>query len=165
MLSLPTLRNVLASVTSPPRLHTAILFTPSGNIIAQATNNSKDNIRILVGVASEIWLEVGSQGIGMVEGELGKIIVLPLYRNSRTSGPARTGRSHFRSTSTSMPANGPNEPPLLVALNATDEVDWAELQIKARGIVSHLAEPLAAFGDRLLPPPPPPDQHFPSQFY
>ena len=60
-------------VLSPPHLHTAILFTPSGNLVAHATNTSarsKDQLRVLVGLASEVWLEVGDEGMGMVESEV-----------------------------------------------------------------------------------------------
>ncbi|KAF8522824.1 hypothetical protein JB92DRAFT_2886167 [Gautieria morchelliformis] len=157
MLNLTSLRKVLSAVLSPPRLHTAILFTPSGNLIAHATNfsvaRSRDQLRVLVGLASEVWLEVGDEGMGMVESELGRILVLPLHQNPQ-SGPSRPGRSTSRSPSvysTSAPSH--NDRTMLIALIAQDDVEWAELQIKAQGVVNHLSGPLIELGDRLLPSP------------
>ncbi|KAF8524377.1 hypothetical protein BU17DRAFT_84987 [Hysterangium stoloniferum] len=160
MLNLTALRKVLFSVISPPRLHTAILFTPSGDLVAHSSSNntrSKDQLRVLVGVATEIWLETSDEGIGMVESELGKIIVIPLHREPNAPR-GRVGRSTSRSPSSasSAPAANYSEPPFLVALNAQDDVEWAEMQIKARGVVNHLAAPLLEFGDRLSPPQPQP---------
>lgn len=94
------------------------------------------------------------------------------------SSESRTGRHVSRSppsTSTSPNTTRNSKSPFLIALNATDDVDWAEMQIKvrvptfilkhlepnrsffkARGIVNHFAEPLLEFGTRLVPPPPSP---------
>ncbi|KAF8578943.1 hypothetical protein K439DRAFT_1638433 [Ramaria rubella] len=159
MLNLTALRKVLTAVLSPPRVHTAILFTPSGDLVAHATNpsaRSKDQLRVLVGLASEVWLEVGDEGIGMAESELGKVLVLPLHPKQQ-SRPLRIGRTSSRSPSNdSLPANGSpadGDPPLLIAVNALDDVEWAEMQIKAQGIANHLAGPLVEFEDRLLAPP------------
>jgi len=54
-------------------LHTALLFTPSGTIVAHATDTatrSKDQLRILIGLASEVWLEVSNDDMVMVESEV-----------------------------------------------------------------------------------------------
>lgn len=56
-----------------PRLHTAVLFTATGDLLAHATSHhsaSKDNIRILVAVAAEVWAAVQEEGVGMVESEV-----------------------------------------------------------------------------------------------
>jgi len=70
----------------------------------------------------------------------------------------RFGRSILRSPSSAnmTPAANNSDPPFLVALNAQNDVEWAEMRIKARGIVNYLAAPLIEFGDRLSPPQPQP---------
>ena len=50
-----------------------MLFTPSGDIIAHAGitgPNSKDSLRVLVGVAAGVWATVREEGVGMVESEV-----------------------------------------------------------------------------------------------
>jgi hypothetical protein len=73
MLVLATLHRLLAQVISSPGLHTAALLTPNGQLISYACDStrSKDNVRLVVGLSSEIWLEVADQGIGMVDSEVG----------------------------------------------------------------------------------------------
>lgn len=190
MLNLISLRKGLSSVLSPSRMHTAILFTTSGDLIAHATNNtsmSKEQLRVLVGLATEIWFETSEDDMSMAESEIGKILIVPM-QSSSPKFESRTGRRHTTTTTTTSrspssstsPITPTHEPaqnihqmhrnnshqqqssaststsPFLIALNAADDVDWAEMQIKARGIVNHFAEPLLEFGTRLVPPPPSP---------
>ncbi|KIJ53580.1 hypothetical protein M422DRAFT_201775 [Sphaerobolus stellatus SS14] len=165
MLNLSALRTVLSSVVSPPRLHTVVLFTPSGDLIAHAesTQSSRDNMRLLVGVAAEVWATVREEGVGMVESELGKILVMPVYAKSPQQ--SRVGRSSSRSTGSKFsPEDGLN-PPFIIALNATDDVEWAEMLIKSRGIVNHLSGPLAVFGDSLTRTPSLPASRIPGRFF
>ena len=118
---------------------------------ASSSNSpSKDQLRVLVGLASEIWYETSDDGIGMAESEvsciaqpvnmkltrfrneqLGKIIVLPVHRKD-VNPPSRIGRSLSRSPSTieSLANLEQTEPPFLVALNGADVVEWAEMQMK-----------------------------------
>lgn len=91
-------------VLSPPRLHTAILFTPSGNLVAHASDTgvrSKDQLRVLVGLASEVWLEVGDEGMGMVESEVQRPLCPLLFVIIAAGTTARTNfSSTFASKST-----------------------------------------------------------------
>jgi hypothetical protein len=56
----------------PPQLHTAVLFTPAGELVSFAVEpgRSKDEIRILVGITGEVWQETREQGYGMVESDV-----------------------------------------------------------------------------------------------
>ena len=73
MLVLATLHRLLSQVISSPGLHTAALLTPNGQLVSYACDStrSKDDVRLVVGLSSEIWLEVADQGIGMVDSEVG----------------------------------------------------------------------------------------------
>ena len=73
MLLLSSLHNLLQQVLSLPELHTAVLFTPEGQLVSYASDSStpKDEIRVLVGVSGEVWQETKQQcGIGMVDSEV-----------------------------------------------------------------------------------------------
>lgn len=59
MLVLSTLNSLLAQLVTPS-LHTAILSTPQGHIVAFACDQvptSEDRLRILVGLCGEAWKE------------------------------------------------------------------------------------------------------------
>ena len=73
MLLLSSLHNLLQQVLSLPELHTAVLFTPEGQLVSYASDSSKpkDEIRVFVGVSGEIWQETKQHGIGMVDSEVG----------------------------------------------------------------------------------------------
>ena len=73
MLVLATLHRLLSQVISSPGLHTAAILTPNGQLVSYACDatRSKDDVRLVVGLSSEIWLEVADQGIGMVDSEVG----------------------------------------------------------------------------------------------
>lgn len=135
MLMLSTLHNLLSQVLSLPMLHTAILLTPTGDLVSVASDPSrpKDEVRIIAGLAGELWQETRDQGYGMVDSEviyaqrdkesilthrnkLGRIVVLPVEEvTSDLEG----------SSSDNM------EPPLLLTLNSSDNVSWDELETKA----------------------------------
>jgi len=121
VLVLSTLHNLLFQLLALPELHTALLLTPEGQLISVASDPSrpKDKARIIAGVSGEVWQETREQGCGMVESELGRILVLPVMKD----GPEASGR----------------EPLLLLALNSTDAVDWENLQAKGKTLVDHLA--------------------------
>jgi hypothetical protein len=76
MLVLSSLHNLLLQVLSLPTLHTAVLFTPEGQLVSYASDPSKtkDDIRVVVGVSGEIWQETKQRGMGMVESEVGDVI-------------------------------------------------------------------------------------------
>ncbi|KAA1471416.1 hypothetical protein DENSPDRAFT_837406 [Dentipellis sp. KUC8613] len=159
MLVLSTLHKLLSKVLSPPQLHTAVLFTPSGQLVSSASSptRSKDDIRVIVGVGSEVWQEIDAQGMGMAESELGRILVL------RVEDPAPS------SADPAAPAeNGDEEKPreealMLVALNATEDMDWGDLQAKGKELVAHLSRPIGKLREPLKtssvsPTPPPPSR-------
>lgn len=72
MLNLCNLRNVLSRVLDLPLLHTVVLFTPDGELVCYASepNKTKDRVRVLVGLSTEIWQETREQNIGMVDCEV-----------------------------------------------------------------------------------------------
>ncbi|KAH0591195.1 hypothetical protein H2248_001287 [Termitomyces sp. 'cryptogamus'] len=120
MIVLSTLHNVLSQAVTA-QLHTAALLTRSGQLIAFATEGGrrpKDEVRMVVGVAMEMWQETQEE-CSMVESELGRIAVV------------RVG--------------GESEPLLLLALNSTG--DWGELETKGRVVAGHLAAALGQFSE------------------
>ncbi|KAI5120792.1 hypothetical protein M0805_002419 [Coniferiporia weirii] len=136
MLVLSSLNKLLAQVLAPPALHTAVLLTSSGALVSFATSGArpKDDVRVLVGLASEIWAETREYGEGMVDSELGRIVVLPI-----------------ESLQESRPST---EPVLLIALNATDDIEWGELMRKGQNLASHLARPLQQLQEKASSPAP-----------
>ena len=72
MLLLSSLHNLLQQVLSLPELHTAVLFTPEGQLVSYASHSSKpkDEIRVFVGVSGEVWQETKRHGMGMVDSEV-----------------------------------------------------------------------------------------------
>jgi len=72
MLMLSVLHNLLAQVLSRD-LHTAVLLTPSGELVAYASEpqRPKDEIRVIVGLSGEVWQETKEEGVGMVDSEVG----------------------------------------------------------------------------------------------
>jgi len=136
MLVLSSLHNLLSQVISLPSLHTAVLFTPEGQLVSYASSRPKDEIRVVVGVSGEIWQETKRQGIGMVDSELGRILVLPVLPLKETS----SGKE---------PESVEGEPVMLVALNAQDIVEWDELRMKAKELVYHLEKPVNQLRGRL----------------
>ena len=72
MLVLSTLHNLLSQVLSLPCLHTAVLLTPTGQLVSVASDpqRPKDDIRIVVGLAMEVWQETKEQDFGMIESEV-----------------------------------------------------------------------------------------------
>ncbi|KAI9445408.1 isoprenoid synthase domain-containing protein, partial [Lactarius indigo] len=104
MLVLATLHRLLSQVISSPGLHTAVLLTPNGQLVSYACDStrSKDDVRLVVGLSSEIWLEVADHGIGMVDSE--------------TSPTDSANTDHVS-----------DKPLMLIALNATESVAQAAL--------------------------------------
>ena len=72
MLNLNNLRTLLSQVLLPPALRSAILFTPEGQLVSYASDatTAKDEIRVIVGLSSEIWRETRDLGVGMVDSEV-----------------------------------------------------------------------------------------------
>ncbi|KAG6380751.1 hypothetical protein JVT61DRAFT_5134 [Boletus reticuloceps] len=76
-----------------------------------ARQKSKDDIRIIAGLGAEVWAETRDEEEGMVESELGRILVLAV----------EDGRVSVQDT----------DPLLLLAVNGTIEADWDAMRIKA----------------------------------
>jgi len=134
MLVLSSFGKLLAQVLSPPDIHTAVLFTTTGELISfvsSAPESSKDDVRVLVGLASEVWSETREDGEGMVDSEIGRVVVLPI-----ASAPENGGKQQQA------------EPLLLIAINSTENVEWGKLKLKAKGLANHLARPLGDLQDK-----------------
>ncbi|KAF8480983.1 hypothetical protein DFH94DRAFT_737193 [Russula ochroleuca] len=137
MLVLATLHRLLSQVISSPGLHTAALLTPNGQLVSYACDStrSKDDVRLVVGLSSEIWLEVADQGMGMVDSELGRILVMGVQdavaatRPSTDASPANSANTNHAS----------DKPLMLVALSATEAVGWEDLEAKGRELTEHLS--------------------------
>ncbi|KAI9512616.1 hypothetical protein F5148DRAFT_1161555 [Russula earlei] len=141
MLVLATLHRLLSQVISSPGLHTAVILTPKGQLVSYACDSTrtKDDVRLVVGLSSEIWLEVADQGIGMVDSELGRILVVGVQDSVVTT---RAGTD--LSPSSSANAGHPSDNPLmLVALSATEAVGWEDLEAKAIELTEHLSLPVS----------------------
>lgn len=105
MLVLSTLHQLLSQVLFRPHLHTAVLLTPSGELVSFACSfeRPKDEVRVLVGLSGEIWRETRHHGFGMVDSEV-QIQCIPVAQtyNPKTVGtdcrrPCRRdfGRARF----------------------------------------------------------------------
>lgn len=72
MLVLSTLHSLLSQVITPGKLHTAVLLTPTGELVSAASKpqRPKDEVRVIVGLSGEVWRETKDQGIGMVDSEV-----------------------------------------------------------------------------------------------
>ena len=83
MFNLSNLRSLLLQVLSLPSLHTAVLFTPEGQLVSYAADphKSKDHVRVVVGLSTEIWQETKEQGIGMVDSEVGVFLEVKSTKN------------------------------------------------------------------------------------
>lgn len=78
MLNLGNLRTLLSRVLDLPLLHTVVLFTPEGELVCYASepNKTKDRVRVLVGLSTEIWQETREQNIGMVDCEVRLLVIV-----------------------------------------------------------------------------------------
>jgi len=135
MLNLSNLRTLLSQVISPATLHTAVLFTPSGQLVSFASNplRSKDEIRVIVGLGGEIWQETKEHGIGMVDSEIGRLLVIPVEQVKPQS------ENQEEET----------EPLMILALNASDSVSWKVMETKARQLTRHLEKPVSELREKL----------------
>ncbi|KAH6916617.1 isoprenoid synthase domain-containing protein [Coprinopsis sp. MPI-PUGE-AT-0042] len=118
MLALSKLNAIVSRVLSNPEVHTAVLLTVSGELVSYAAEpgRSKDEIRVITGLASEVWQETKEQGYGMVDSEMGEEVMVEEQR----------------------------QPLMLLALNAVESVNWDDC--KKEGFRSdQLAKPLKRF--------------------
>ncbi|KAG9313945.1 hypothetical protein JVU11DRAFT_4719 [Chiua virens] len=80
---------------------------------------SKDEVRMVAGLGAEVWAETQEEGEGMVECELGRILVLAVDEDG--TGVEGT------------------EPLLLLAVNGTSEADWDVMRVKGQKLAKFLA--------------------------
>ncbi|KAF7307279.1 hypothetical protein MIND_00521800 [Mycena indigotica] len=145
MLVLSRLRESLEQALVPPELHTAILLSPSGQLICFASypNRRKDDIRVIAGLSGEVWQETQELSSGMVNSELGRILVMPV--DDPDSIP--------------QPLPDDYQPLMLLVLNSTDQMEWEDLQARGRAVTVQIARPMTRFREHLRPmrkPPPMP---------
>ncbi|KAJ7687422.1 hypothetical protein B0H17DRAFT_1070169 [Mycena rosella] len=143
MLVLSRLQDSLSQVLAPPELHTVVLLTPSGQLVSFSSypSRSKDEIRVIAGLSGEVWQETQEEGSGMVDSELGRIVVLPVDEPPEM-----------------LPHPLPEDyqPLMLLVLNSTEAVEWDDLQAKGKALASQMATPLAKFRQHLTVRKPPP---------
>jgi len=139
MLNLMNLRLLLSQVLSPSGVQTAALFTPEGQLVSYASDNprSKDEIRVIIGLSSEIWQETRDQKIGMADSELGRLLVLPVDQAQKPQEGTEEE----------------DEPLLLLALNAASNVSWDTIEGKARQVVQRLEKPVSELRGKLATSP------------
>ncbi|KZV67642.1 hypothetical protein PENSPDRAFT_653937 [Peniophora sp. CONT] len=140
MLVLSTLHKLLSQAISAD-VHAAALWTPTGQLVACAhgRGRSKDDVRVLVGLAIEVWTEV--KGFAAAETEIGRIVVVPIE-----DAPApEKGKDAEKAE--------PAEPLMLVSLSASENVDWDALEKKAKDIAQLLAKPVGKIRAPLLAAP------------
>jgi hypothetical protein len=91
MLVLSSITALLNQLLSPPNLHTAVLLTPQGQLVAYATTPpmSEDRVRLVVGLGGEVWKEIveseEEEDLGMVDSEVSfSVTTSPLRRTLMT---------------------------------------------------------------------------------
>jgi hypothetical protein len=138
MLVLSTLHAVLCEVLAPPALHTAVLFTPAGAPVSVATapGRSRDDVRILLALASEIWAQTQARGEGVAESEVRAGLSILLWIRADC---AQVGRVVILPVGREQPED---EPLLLLALNGTDAAEWQDMRMKVRLQASSRCMPL-----------------------
>lgn len=151
MLALSKLNAIVARVLSNPDVHTVVLLTVAGELVSYASEpgRSKDEIRVITGLASEVWQETKEQGYGMVDSEkYGKILVLPVDEFL-----AGEDEEHEEE----QVVDEHREPLMLLALNALESVNWDDLQERGIPFADQLAKPLKRFRPflKLTSAPPP----------
>ncbi|KAN0100205.1 hypothetical protein V8E55_000189 [Tylopilus felleus] len=77
-----------------------------------APQRAKDDIRMVAGLGAEVWAETREEGEGMIESELGRMLVLAVEDGG-------------------VPGVEGTEPLLLLAVNGTLEADWDTMRVKA----------------------------------
>jgi len=118
----------------------------------------------------EVWEQGRAEDMGMAECELGKIVVIPLYRqddlaNGRYAGATSETPIFDHQNGDDEDFSGASgahtpfhfddtEPLLLLALQGSLDADWDDLSLKARSLAQQLVVPLSRYGERLLTDPP-----------
>ncbi|KAG5645363.1 hypothetical protein DXG03_006425 [Asterophora parasitica] len=160
MLVLSALHTFLSQVLSLPELHTAVLLTPAGQLVSVAADplRPKDEIRVVVGLAAEVWQETRGEELSMVDSEFGRILVVPVEETPASTSPVaptlENGNGITNANTGDTEAAKEGEPLMLLALNSSSTVDWDVLQSKGKILACHLAKPLGQFKEYLAVPRP-----------
>lgn len=169
MLVLSNISSLLSQLLSPPAVHTSMLLTPQGVLVAFAAVpgpiSSEDRVKAVVGLGGQIWRERvdnvdgdgdEEEGEGerdeewpcMAECELGRLLVLPIFPSASPPSP-----SSSETPRPIPPHSHSNRPALVLVLNATADVPWGLLRLKSIALAEFLSERLALVGDQLTAPP------------
>ncbi|KAF7347468.1 hypothetical protein MVEN_01502800 [Mycena venus] len=142
MLVLSRLQESLRQVLSPPALHTAVLLTPSGQLVSFSSYASrcKDEIRVIAGLSGEVWQ--GDAGAGLWDGRYWAVSWCSPVDEPPELLP--------------QPLPEDYQPLMLLVLNSTDAVEWEDLQTKGKALASQIAKPLSKFRQHLAVRKPPP---------
>lgn len=135
MLVLPSLTKLLEVVLSPT-IHTAILATPEGRLLAYSSYmpRHKDDIRLLACLSMEILMEMKKEEFGMAESEVRFPSFPPSPNVAESEQMGRIVVSPIRSPEGEEQGRKTR---LLVLLNSSDSVSWSELQSKVRNPPMH----------------------------
>ncbi|KAJ3721936.1 hypothetical protein EV361DRAFT_5274 [Lentinula raphanica] len=142
MLKLSTLHTYLNQVLDLPCLHTAILLTPTGQLISYASDptRSKEDIRSVVGLSGDSFLEVEEQGFAIFE----------------IKGKPHLGSIYVQAINEEDSSQDNWQPLMLLVLNFTNGYDQEVVRLKAKALATHLAKSLSKYRDYLIFPRPPP---------
>ncbi len=128
MLVLSNIHSLLTQVLEVPRLHTAAVFTPAGQLVCYVCDpiRPKDEVLLIVGLGEEVW-----HGSGVMESEVcrGSSLITRCFLSS-----PKLGRIVVTPVEDVERQDEDEEPLMLVALNATRDIAWADLQSKVSGL-------------------------------
>lgn len=110
-----------------------MLLTVSGELVSYVAQPArcKDDIRVIAGLASEVWQETRDHGSGMVDSEYGRVVVVPVD-NEGDSPVNSDGEDEY-------------QPLMLLAVNALDTMDWEDIQERGAACARLIARPLGRF--------------------
>ncbi|KAF8336378.1 uncharacterized protein EI90DRAFT_3014153 [Cantharellus anzutake] len=190
MLVPSALKVTLGGVVSPADVKTCVLLTSKSRLLSYTshTRHPEDLVKVLTSLAAEAWRETQKDNalrgeglskedqIAMIESELGRVVVMPIYPSSAPSiSPSPSFTSSEKVTSaqkvvafpsrdqqvdtadTSGSSNndgsqssGQSNPVIfLLALHGSKDVPWGLFRAKGKPLVKGLSLSLSGIGDRL----------------
>lgn len=187
MLVPSALKATLETVLSPADVRICVLLTSKSRLLSYASypQSTEDLVKVLVSLAAEAWREARKDSafheagglskedqIVMVESELGRVVVMPIYASSssnvspspsfisseKVSAVQAIRTSHDRPgevDTNSSPNDGSqsstesNQTIFLLALHGSKNVPWGLFRAKGKPLVRGLSVSLNDIGDRL----------------
>jgi len=187
MLVPSALKATLERVVSSADVRTCVLLTSKSRLLSYASypHYAEDLVKVLMSLAAEAWREVqrddtlhGDGGlaredqIAMVESELGRVVVMPIYAPSSSNispSPSfissekvsaaqviQTSHDHAGEAGTngspndgSQASSQSNQTIFLLALHGSKDVPWGLFRAKGKPLVKCLSVSLNVIGDRL----------------